>query len=227
MVAIPGGTFLMGSLESEGYDSEKPQHKVAVKPFYMSQSPVTQSPWRAMAALSKISIDLEFDPSQFKGDNRPVEQVSWDDTVEFCKRLSKYSNRHYRLPSEAEREYACRARTTTPFHFGETLTSDLANCDTNYTYGSGPKGQNREQTTEVGSFLANKLVLANKFGLYDMHGNVWEWCQDHWHDTYESAPTDGSAWLSADESARRLLRGGSWDDFPVLCRSAYRSSRAR
>jgi formylglycine-generating enzyme required for sulfatase activity len=150
-----------------------------------------------------------------------VEQVSWDDAVEFCQRLSKHTGREYRLPSEAEWEYACRAGTTTPFHFGSTITPDLANYDGNYTYGAGPKGKYREQTTDVGSLPPNAL------GLYDMHGNVWEWCLDHWHDTYEGAPTDGSAWLSSGESKLRLLRGGSWGSLPRNCRSALRYWYAR
>jgi formylglycine-generating enzyme required for sulfatase activity len=123
--------------------------------------------------------------------------------------LSKATGREYRLPSEAEWEYACRAGTTTPFHFGETITTDLANYNGNYTYGSGSKGQYRKQTTDVGSFPANA------FGLHDMHGNVWEWCQDTWHENYNGAPTDGSAWV--DENAnqnRMILRGGSWYNNP-------------
>ena len=108
--------------------------------------------------------------------------------------------------------------TTTPFHFGETITTDLANYDGNYAYGQGPKGVYRQETTAVGSF-----GVANNFGLYDMHGNVWEWCQDHWHSNYEGAPTDGSAWLSnKEDSNRTMLRGGSWGNGPVGCRSAYR-----
>ncbi|MEH2450126.1 formylglycine-generating enzyme family protein [Nostoc sp.] len=156
-------------------------------------------------------------PSNFKGAKRPIEQVSWNDAVEFCKKLSQKIGRKYRLPSEAEWEYACRAGTTTPFHFGETITTELANYDGNYTYASAPKGKSRQETTEVGSFSPNA------FGLYDMHGNVWEWCQDTWHDTYKGAPSDGSAWIDTD-SPNRVLRGGSWFNFPSYCRSASRGN---
>jgi formylglycine-generating enzyme required for sulfatase activity len=138
--------------------------------------------------------------------------------VEFCARLSNYTKRPYRLPSEAEWEYACRAGTTTPFHFGETITTDLANYDGNKTYGKGTKGVFRKETTEVGSFQ-----VANEFGLYDMHGNVWEWCEDDWHDNYENAPTDGSAWVSdKSNNNKKVLRGGSWYGNPGDCRSARR-----
>jgi formylglycine-generating enzyme required for sulfatase activity len=184
----------------------------------MGKFPVTQAQWQAVASLPKVNIDLKANPSGFKGAKRPVEQVSWNDAVEFCRRLSKATGREYRLPSEAEWEYACRAGTTTPFHFGETITTDLANYDGDYTYGSGSKGQYREQTTDVGSFPANA------FGLHDMHGNVWEWCQDTRHENYNGAPTDGSAWV--DENANQnsmILRGGSWSTNPRVCRSAYRS----
>jgi formylglycine-generating enzyme required for sulfatase activity len=126
------------------------------------------------------------------------------------------TGRTYRLPSEAEWEYSCRAGTTTPFHFGPTITTDLANYNGNYTYGAGPKGIYREETTEVGSFPPNV------FGLYDVHGNVYEWCQDVWHDNYEGAPTDGSAWIEGGNQERRVCRGGSWFDGPRFCRSAYR-----
>jgi formylglycine-generating enzyme required for sulfatase activity len=147
-----------------------------------------------------------------------VERVTWHDAIEFCARLSKQTGREYRLPSEAEWEYACRAGTTTPFHFGETITTDLANYDGTRTYGSGPNGQYRKQTTEVGSFK-----VANAFGLYDMHGNVWEWCLDHWHENYNGAPADGSAWVTGGNASRRVLRGGSWNNGPGNCRSAHRS----
>jgi formylglycine-generating enzyme required for sulfatase activity len=219
MVAIPGGTFLMGSPESEPErsDRESPQHTVTIQPFFMGKFPVTQAQWQVVASLPKVNIDLKSDPSYFKGANRPVEQVFRDNAVEFCRRLSKATGREYRLPSEAEWEYACRAGTTTPFHFGETITTDLANYNGDSTYGSGSKGQSREQTTDVGSFPANA------FGLRDMHGNVWEWCQDHWHENYNGAPTDGSAWVDGnDNQNRRMIRGGSWCFKPRLCRSASR-----
>ncbi|WP_392481685.1 SUMF1/EgtB/PvdO family nonheme iron enzyme [Nostoc sp. C110] len=212
MVAIPGGNFLMGSPESEPerVSRESPQHSVTIQPFFMGKFPVTQSQWKAVAALPKVNIDLNPEPSNFKGDNRPVEMVSWDDAIEFCARLSKKTEKTYRLPSEAEWEYACRAGTTTPFYFGETITTDLANYQ--FQYG---------ETTDVGKFPANP------FGLFDMHGNILEWCQDEWHEIYNGAPKDGSAWLIDNDNQTRLLRGGSWDDFPNNCRSAFRGYRAR
>jgi len=225
MMAIPAGTFLMGSPEDEvdRFDREGPQHEVSVGAFFMGKYPVTQAQWRAVAGLPLVERELKPDPSRFKGDNRPVERVSWHDAVEFCKRLEVYTKRPYRLPSEAEWEYACRAGTTTPFHFGETITTDLANYDGtddpsgkwSGSYGDGPKGEYREETTPVDYF-----GLANAFGLCDMHGNVWEWCADDYHDTYKGAPNDGSTWLSSDE--RKIIRGGSWNDDPRNCRSALR-----
>jgi len=220
MMLIPGGTFIMGSPKEEenSMDSERPQHEVTIEPFFMGKYQVTQAQWRFVAQLPQVNRDLEQDPSRFKGDNRPVEQVSWEDAVEFCDRLSQYTGRTYRLPSEAEWEYACRAGTTTPFHFGETITTDLANYDGNSTYGNGVKGVYRKETTEVGSF-----GVANNFGLYDMHGNVWEWCQDNWHSNYEGAPTDGSAWLDIEwNTTAKQVRGGSWVFNPGNCRSACR-----
>jgi formylglycine-generating enzyme required for sulfatase activity len=224
MVAIPGGTFIMGSPENEEsyHSSQSPQHQVTVPPFFMGKYPVTQKQWKAVAALEKVKIDLGSDPSYFKGDgstsltnNLPVECVSWNDAQEFCARLSRMANKTYRLPSEAEWEYACRGGTITPFYCGETISTDLANYNGNYTYGQGQKGQYREETTEVGIFPANP------FGLYDMCGNVWEWCEDGWHENYINAPTDGSDWTSL-SSQRKVLRGGSWDDDTGNCRSAYR-----
>jgi formylglycine-generating enzyme required for sulfatase activity/tetratricopeptide (TPR) repeat protein len=205
MVSIPGGTFMMGSPETEeGRDSDEgPQHQVTVEPFYMGKYPVTQAQWEAVMGNN---------PSKFKGKNRPVEKVSWNEAVEFCKRLSEMMGKTYRLPSEAQWEYACRAGTTTPFYFGETITTDIANYDGNSTYAEGPKGVYRKETTEVGSFPPNA------FGLYDMHGNIWEWCADSWHDSYEGAPNDGSVWEGS--SGRRVLRGGSWVHNPRNARSA-------
>ncbi|NEP03213.1 MAG: formylglycine-generating enzyme family protein [Symploca sp. SIO2E9] len=225
MVQIPRGTFTMGAPkeEEDSRSSERPQHQVKVLSFFMGKYPITQEQWKAVAALDRINRDLELEPSNFKGDNRPVEMVSWYDAVEFCSRLSEYTNRSYRLPSEAEWEYACRAGTTTPFHFGETITSELANYNAEYIYGAGVKGYSANETTAVGSFS-----VANAFGLYDMHGNVWEWCQDDWHESYEGAPTDGSAWLDKNENlsqktSRAVLRGGSWFSAPKYCRSVYRN----
>ncbi|MGE5656003.1 MAG: SUMF1/EgtB/PvdO family nonheme iron enzyme, partial [Actinomycetota bacterium] len=209
MVAIPGGTFLMGSPETEAerYDNEGPQNEVKIPPFFMGKYPVTQAQWQAVMGNN---------PSKFQGVNRPVEQVSWKEATEFCRKLSQRTGRNYKLPSEAEWEYACRAGTTTPFYFGETMTTDLVNYNGNYPCASAPKGIYREQTTEVGSFPPNG------FGLFDMHGNVWEWCQDTWHENYNGAPTDGSAWETGGDSQYRLLRGGSWNSYPADCRSAFR-----
>ena len=204
MVAIPSGKFMMGSNER---DAEKPIHEVTVSSFYMGKYPVTQEQWQAIALLDKIDIDLNSNPSGFKGDKKPVDSVPWNMGVEFCKRLSKLTGKDYRLPSEAEWEYACRAGTTTQYCFGDDLDPSLANYDSNLGC-----------TSLVGSFPSNV------FGLYDMHGNVWEWCEDDWHDNYNGCPTDASAWLNRNNSqkARKCLRGGSWYYLPVYCRSAIR-----
>lgn len=223
MIAIAGGKFFMGAAENEKDASrnEYPQHEVTVPPFFMDKYLVTQAQWRAIASCIdlKVERDLEIDPSYFKGDDRPVEQVSWYGAVEFCARLSKLTGREYRLPSEAEWEYACRAGTTTPFYFGETITDRLANYDAS-TDADKPKGQYRGETTSVGQFPPNA------FGLYDMHGNVWEWCADTWHENYQGAPNNGSPWLSNDKDYQ-VLRGGSWIDYPAYCRSALRGRDRR
>jgi formylglycine-generating enzyme required for sulfatase activity len=240
MVAIPGGTFTMGSPAGEGDNDEKPQHQVTVPPFFMGKYPITQAQWQAIASRTdlKVKQDLNLKPADFKdrpdSDRRPVEQVSWYDAIEFCARLSKLTGREYRLPSEAEWEYACRAGTTTPFYFGETITGELANYNAGYTYADEPKGEYRGQTTPVGQFPPNA------FGLYDMHGNVWEWCLDPWHESYQDKTrTDSEVWdeeqseeqylldknnviqLLSDKRAR-VLRGGSWNNLPWFCRSALR-----
>ncbi|MEM8722154.1 MAG: SUMF1/EgtB/PvdO family nonheme iron enzyme [Cyanobacteria bacterium P01_G01_bin.39] len=195
MIAIPGGSFMMGSPEGEGHNDEKPRHKVTVPSFYMGKYPITQAQYQQVIGNN---------PSDFQGDNRPVEQVSWNDAVEFCQSLSRQTGTEFRLPTEAEWEYACRAGTTTSYHFGEIINDQLANY-----------GVNIAETTPVGQFSPNA------FGLHDMHGNVWEWCQDDWHDNYEGAPTDGQAWL-AGKGIKKVTRGGSWISNPFYCRSAIR-----
>jgi formylglycine-generating enzyme required for sulfatase activity len=257
LVEIPAGSFFMGSTpeEPERSDDEGPQHEVKLESFFISQTPITQAQWREVAGWQPLPAerwrqDLNPDPSHFQNreglaegqvrlfegeantDNRPVEQVSWLDAMEFCSRLSQRTGRTYTLPSESQWEYACRAGRITPFYFGATITPELANYDGNFTYADGPKGAYREQTTPVG------MLPANAWGLHDMHGNVYEWCLDHWHRGYEGAPADGSAWLSStdqqqqstpkavevgtDDFEPRLLRGGSWFSYPGSCRSAYR-----
>ena len=229
MVAIPGGTFTMGTEDEEierlvkkfnwdGFRSERPQHRVTVSSFYMGRYPITQSQWKAIAATAKIDIDLKTNPSNFKGNELPVERVNWYQATEFCKRLSRETKQEYRLPSEAEWEYACRAGTTTPFYFGETITGELANYNASETYAEEAKGEYRKKTTPVGQFPPNA------FGLYDMHGNVWEWCADTWHDNYDGAPRDGSVWIKNGDDNRSPLRGGSWFVYPAYCRSAYRDN---
>ncbi|MCA2553919.1 MAG: SUMF1/EgtB/PvdO family nonheme iron enzyme [Microcystis sp. M04BS1] len=234
MMYIPQGEFWMGTEDEEierlvkkfgwdGYRRERPQHLVKVPAFYMSQTPITQAQWRAIAATAKIDINLERNPSRFrykyKWDVLPVESVNWYQATEFCKRLLRETKREYRLPSEAEWEYACRAGTTTAFHFGETITADLANYRGTKTYADEPTGEYRQQTTPVGQFPPNA------FGLYDMHGNVWEWCADTWHGNYYGAPRDGSAWIeNGDDNDRYQLRGGCWFSNPGDCRSAYRDN---
>jgi formylglycine-generating enzyme required for sulfatase activity len=231
MVAIRGGEFVMGSPpdEPERYDGEGPQHRVTVPPFFMGRYAVTQAQWRSVAGLAKVDRDLDPDPAEFKGDDRPVEQVSWLDATEFCARLSRETGREYRLPSEAEWEYACRAGTTTPFHFGGMISPAVANYDWDQGYdGVKPQKQSKQRgTMAVGSFAANP------WGLYEMHGNVWEWCADDWHDNYEGAPNtsggakpnDSSIWASenAETTSRKVIRGGSWIFDPQVCRSAIRN----
>ena len=218
MVYVPSGSFTMGSSleEASSLSRERPQHLVNVPAFLMGKYPITQAQYESVMGSN---------PSRFKdkpdSPSRPVEQVSWEDAQEFCKKLSELTGREYRLPSEAQWEYACRAGTTTPFHFGETISTKVANYNGEYVYGMDEKGENRKQTTPVDYF-----GVANEFGLCDMHGNVWEWCEDDWHGKYEGAPMDGSAWIDSKskESNKTLhpLRGGSWFSSPGNCRSAFR-----
>lgn len=228
MAKIPRGQFLMGSPENEleRLPTESPQRQVTLESFFISRTLVTQSQWRAVAGLDQVEIELNPEPSHFKGDDLPVEQVSWFEAVEFCDRLSRKTGQQYRLPSEAEWEYACRANTTSPFHYGGTISADLANYrGKNYKeermeykgfYGAGKEGKYLGQTTEV------KRFNPNAFGLYDMHGNVYEWCADYWHDDYQYAPADGSIRTDGGSDTHRVLRGGSWANNPGSCRSASR-----
>jgi formylglycine-generating enzyme required for sulfatase activity len=219
MVEIPGGTFQMGSPANETSRSseEGPQHQVTVSPFYIGKYEVTQAQWRAVASLPKVSIDLQPNPSVFKGDNLPVERVSWEDAAEFCARLSKAVEKPYRLPTEAEWEYACRAKTKMPFAFGETITPEQVNYNGNYPYANAPKGNYRKQTTPVGS-----LGAANGFGLFDMHGNVWEWCNDWYSGKYDSQGPSADPTGSSSGSVR-VTRGGGCDSIALKARSAFRS----
>ncbi|MEM9448683.1 MAG: formylglycine-generating enzyme family protein [Cyanobacteria bacterium P01_E01_bin.6] len=207
MVYVPGGRFYMGSPEDEKgrRDSEEPQHRVKVPPFFMGKYPVTQAQWYAVSLLDDVEIALSPSPSKLKGGDRPVERISWHEAVEFCSRLSKHTGNQYRLPSESEWEYACRARTTTAYYFGNSITKEQANFI--FTV---------QATTPVGKYPPNH------FGLYDMHGNVFEWCQDIWHNNYEDAPSDGSTWVTGRNDDCRMIRGGSWVSDPEYCRSAYR-----
>jgi formylglycine-generating enzyme required for sulfatase activity len=245
MVAIPGGMFLMGSpiYEPQRRPNEGPQRQVTASPFFIGASPITQAQWAAVVARrpDKLSYALQPFPSFFKGDGLPVESVTWNEADEFCRRLSEIAGRDYRLPSEAEWEYACRAETTGPFNVGPTITTELANycgaggavCgDSNgrsiasdvydgVTYGSGaydqgPTGKFRGTTTPARTFQPNR------FGLYDMHGDVWEYCLDRASANYADSPSDGSANLSGPPDGERVLRGGSWSHNPAISRSAYR-----
>ncbi|HEX4947266.1 MAG TPA: SUMF1/EgtB/PvdO family nonheme iron enzyme [Blastocatellia bacterium] len=227
MVEIPGGTFLMGSTSSavqeafedgKRYDKfmkykafmgEKPQHQVRINGFAMSRYEVTQAQWRAIMGNNPAHNTSDM--------NLPVEQVNWAEAQEFCRKLSERTERHYRLPTEAEWEYAARAGTTTAFAFGKSISVQIANYDGNYPYQRAAKGHFRFKTVLVGS-----LGVANRWGLFDMHGNVWEWCEDVWHESYEEAPSDGSSWTNGGDPNQRVIRGGAWDLPAFACRAAIR-----
>jgi formylglycine-generating enzyme required for sulfatase activity len=179
MVHIPSGKFMMGSTYRA---EESPVHEVSVPKFNMGETLVTQAQWRAIAELPKIDIDLNPEPSYFKGDDLPVESISYLEAKEAAARLSAKTGKKYRLPSEAEWEYACRGGTTTKYYCGDELLPEYANFD-----GSTEGFPYVGKTTPVGSYKPNA------YGLYDMHGNLWEWCEDVWNNNYENAPIDGSA----------------------------------
>ncbi|MGA1131139.1 MAG: formylglycine-generating enzyme family protein [Prochlorotrichaceae cyanobacterium] len=225
MVALPGGTFLMGSPENEADRSsdEGPQRDVTVQNFFMGQYEVTQAQWFTVMGRDYNQNNWQERwsslESKFKGDNQPIVRVSWDDAQEFIRRLNQRTGRTYRLPTEAEWEYAARAGTQTPFSYGETITPAVVNYDGNYPYGNAPKGEYRERTIAVDS------LYPNPWGLYHIHGNVWEWVEDGWHDNYNGAPRDGTSWSSSD--GRKVLRGGSWSLNARYTRSANRDGSRR
>jgi formylglycine-generating enzyme required for sulfatase activity len=220
MIQIPAGNFLMGSLEREAEysEAERPQHPVQLMSFFMGQTPVTQAQWKVVASWPKVELDLQPDPSFFSGDNRPVEQINLQDAREFCRRMTNRTGHLYTLPSEAQWEFACRAGTSSAFAFGEMITTELVNYNGGSRCNSYPIGSNRGQTIDVGGFPGNL------WGLHDMHGNVWEWCSDHWHRNYERSPIDGTPWMNVDneKNGRFIIRGGSWINDSTYCRSAYR-----
>ena len=237
MVVIPAGKYRMGSPKNEKgrHDDEGPRHRVTIsKSFAVGKHEVTRGQYAVFAGLTKHTSNggcwiyvggswMESDthswqdPGFVQGEDDPVVCVSWEDVQAFVGWLSRETGQGYRLLTESEWEYAARAGTTGPFHFGSTLSTDQANYNGTYTYGKGRKGVNRKRTVPVGSFPSNK------FGLHDMHGNVWEWVEDCWHSDYRGAPTDGSAWTSGGDCNKRVLRGGSWNDTPRVLRAADRS----
>ena len=212
MMEIPAGSFLMGSAESETEkrENETPQHNVNLESFYLGRFSVTQAQWfTVMSELPETKGD-------FRRNDFPVVNVWLEKALEFCAKLSELIGKSFRLPTEAEWEYACRAGTFTPFNCGEIITTDLANFNGEQPYKNAPKEIFRKTLTPVGHFKPNG------FGLYDMHGNVWEWCADIWHENYIHAPTDGSAWIENGDQSYCVQRGGSWLDRASNCRSAFR-----
>jgi formylglycine-generating enzyme required for sulfatase activity len=217
MAQIPAGTFTMGAPASEtgSSDAERPQHPVTLRGFYLGKHAVTIEQWAAvMGALPDRmkTLDASFTASA----RQPVVRVSFDDAEAFCTQLSRTAGRDYRLPTEAEWEYGCRAGTTAPYWFGETIRPELVNYAGEPGCAAAPDG--KRCTMPVGG-----LGVANGFGLFDMHGNVWEWCQDMWHSGYDGAPVDGGAWTSGADARTRVLRGGGWRSPAKQCRAASRS----
>lgn len=211
MISVPGGAFQMGSRHEGGYEDERPTHPVFMAPFWLGKYPVTQAQWQVV--MGKLP------GCRFHGADRPVENICWKEAAEFCARLSKKTGRRCGLPYEAQWEYACRAGTSTPFAFGETITTDYANYVGEHLYRDEPKGIYRHGTTPVGSFPPNA------WGLYDMHGQVWEFTADCWQENYEGATIDGSprsVGRRPGEHRAYVARGGSWHETPLHCRSAMR-----
>jgi formylglycine-generating enzyme required for sulfatase activity len=237
MVEIPAGEFLMGEDAAGAADYEKecvrywnkddcarwakyqtPQRRVKLNGFLMGKYEVTQKQW--VAVMGGLPPSMASLGNEFKGDDLPVVNVSWEEAQEFIRRLNeklKLSRSVYRLPSEAEWEYAARAGTRTPYAFGETISPDTANYWWDKPHRNAPEKKNLGHPVKVGSYPANA------FGLFDLHGNVWEWCEDDWHDSYTGAPADGRAWVdSPSRGSYRVSRGGGWGNGAVGCRSALR-----
>jgi eukaryotic-like serine/threonine-protein kinase len=212
LVYIPGGMATIGSDECQ---DEQPIHRVKIRPFAIGKYPIVQAQYQAV---------MGYNPAQFLGDNRPVEGVNWFDTMAFCQKLSQQTGHTYTLPSEAQWEYAARSGTTSKYHCGNSISTDLANYNGEKVveiYDNIVPGIYRKETTKVGIFPPNA------FGLYDIHGNVWEWCLDEWHSNYHDAPISDSAWLDCahlDENIARVKRGGSWNYYACSCRSSFRCS---
>ncbi len=239
MLRIPAGRFVMGSPYHERgrNDHESPLHEVELQEFLMASTPITEAQWLAVMSwqpgpgetwqlplFEKVDIlksereklsDYEIDTSQ-----HPMVDISWDEAMEFCLRLTQHTRRNYTLPSESQWEYACRAGSATPYAFGSELTADLASL-----IQLMPSTIAAEQREEGYIHLTPvQRYPANAWGLHDMHGSVWELCLDHWHQSYSGAPSDGTAWIDADAplTSDRVIRGGSWDDSPADSRSACR-----
>ena len=215
MIQIPPGAFMMGSSANEAgqENSEEPKHPVNISTFYLGQTQITQAQWSAIFPDKAVKF----------GNNSqlPIDSISWLDAIEFCHRLSTNTGREYRLPTESEWEYACRATTTNPFAYGDTISPSIVNYDGLRPYGQILKGTCRNKATPVAMFPPNL------FGLYDMHGNLWEWCLDEWFADYQDAPKDGTArgdLVTRDENKQRVVRGGSWFSSGQICRAASRSS---
>ena len=240
MAVLPAGKFTMGSPENEPEredwkkGTESPRHEVTIpRPFAIGRFAVTRGEFAAFVSATghktdggayvwtaeEVKLDAKKswrDPGFAQDDSHPVVCVNWNDARAYISWLNdKAPGKPYRLLSEAEWEYACRAGTSTPFWWGSSITPEQANYDGNYTYNGGSKGAYRQKTVPVDSFAPNP------WGLYQMHGNVWEWCEDCWNDSYKDAPVDGSARTTGD-CAFRVLRGGSWDNVPGNLRAAFR-----
>lgn len=215
MVAIAAGEFTMGSPPDELYRGPERQHRVTIAPFALSRTEITFAQWDVCVADGGCGGVKPDDQGWGRG-NRPVIGVNWNDAMSYAEWLSRKTGKRYRLPSESEWEYAARAGSTAPFYFGQSITTAQANYDGSTGYGSGPAGVNRKKTMPVASFAPNA------FGLHDMHGNVWEWTADCWSDEYAAdAPANGDPYLRPDCKGR-VLRGGSWEDYPGDVRSAAR-----